>query len=152
MYKGYTFVHRWHTFTFISSFLTLSLGDAASHPRRTKKTEPHWKPKNYWFFSSISRLFTIIMAYFIWGISTAVMITLTFQSQLITWCISRFNIKQFYFLHAVFVCFVLIWEQRPICAPYNLNWFVLITEMKSVYSAVQTGSLNKAVCASSLKG
>jgi len=24
--------------------------------------------------------------------------------------------------------------------------------MKSVYSAVQTGSLNKAVCASSLKG
>jgi len=25
-------------------------------------------------------------------------------------------------------------------------------EMKSVYSAVQAGSLNKAVCASSLKG
>ena len=29
---------------------------------------------------------------------------------------------------------------------------VFITEMKSVYSAVQTESLNKAVCASSLKG
>jgi hypothetical protein len=29
---------------------------------------------------------------------------------------------------------------------------VFITEMKSVYSAVRTGSLNKAVCASSLKG
>jgi len=27
-----------------------------------------------------------------------------------------------------------------------------ITEMKSVYSAVRTGSFNKAVCASSLKG
>jgi hypothetical protein len=27
-----------------------------------------------------------------------------------------------------------------------------MTEMKSVYSAVRTGSLNKAVCASSLKG
>ena len=27
-----------------------------------------------------------------------------------------------------------------------------ITEMKSVYSAVRTGSLNKAVCGSSLKG
>ena len=27
-----------------------------------------------------------------------------------------------------------------------------ITEMKSVYSAVRTGSLNKAVCASYLKG
>jgi len=29
---------------------------------------------------------------------------------------------------------------------------VFITEMKSVYSAVRNGSLNKAVCASSLKG
>jgi len=29
---------------------------------------------------------------------------------------------------------------------------VFITEMKSVYSAVRTGSLNKAVCASSVKG
>jgi len=28
---------------------------------------------------------------------------------------------------------------------------VFITEMKSVYSAVRTGSLNKAVCASSLR-
>jgi len=28
---------------------------------------------------------------------------------------------------------------------------VFITEMKSVYSAVRTGSLNKSVCASSLK-
>ena len=27
-----------------------------------------------------------------------------------------------------------------------------MTEMKSVYSAVRTGSLNKAVCASSVKG
>ena len=27
-----------------------------------------------------------------------------------------------------------------------------ITQMKSVYSAVRTGSLNKAVCASSVKG
>jgi hypothetical protein len=29
---------------------------------------------------------------------------------------------------------------------------VFISEMKSVYSAVRTGSLNKAVCGSSLKG
>jgi len=29
---------------------------------------------------------------------------------------------------------------------------VFITEIKSVYSAVRTGSLNKAFCASSLKG
>jgi hypothetical protein len=33
-----------------------------------------------------------------------------------------------------------------------INWLVFITEMKSVYSAVRTGSLNKAVRALSLKG
>jgi len=33
-----------------------------------------------------------------------------------------------------------------------MNWLVFITEMKSVYSAVRTGSLNKAVCSSFLKG
>ena len=32
------------------------------------------------------------------------------------------------------------------------NRSVFTTEMKNVYSAVRTGSLNKAVCASSLKG
>ena len=37
------------------------------------------------------------------------------------------------------------------CATYSINWLVLITEMKSVYSAVRTGSLNKAVCASSFR-
>jgi hypothetical protein len=54
--------------------------------------------------------------------------------------------------HTVFMCFVFIWEQTATCATYCLNWLVFITEMKSVYSAVGTGSLNKAVCASSLKG
>ena len=44
-----------------------------------------------------------------------------------------------------------IWEQTATCATYSLNWLVFITELKSVYSAVRTGSLNKAVCASSLK-
>ena len=38
------------------------------------------------------------------------------------------------------------------CATYSINWLVFITEMKSVYCAVRTGSLNKAVCASSFKG
>jgi hypothetical protein len=53
--------------------------------------------------------------------------------------------------HTVFMCFVFIWEQTATCAIYSKNWLVFITEMKSVYSAVRTGSLNKAVCASSLK-
>ena len=42
------------------------------------------------------------------------------------------------------MCFVFIWEQRETCATYSINWLVFITEMKSVYSAVRTGSLNKA--------
>jgi len=50
------------------------------------------------------------------------------------------------------MCFVFISEQTAFSAPYHTNWLVFITEMKSVYSAVRTGSLNKAVCASSLKG
>ena len=54
--------------------------------------------------------------------------------------------------HTVFMCFVFIWEQTATCATYSINWSVFITEMKSVYSAVRTGSLNKAVCASCLKG
>ena len=50
------------------------------------------------------------------------------------------------------MCFVFIREKTATCATYSINWLVFITEMKSVYSAVRTGSLNKAVCASSLKG
>jgi hypothetical protein len=45
-----------------------------------------------------------------------------------------------------------IWEKTATCATYSINWFVFIAEMKSVYSAVRTGSLNKAVCGSSVKG
>jgi hypothetical protein len=47
-----------------------------------------------------------------------------------------------------------IWERTATFATYtySINWLVFITEMKSVYSAVRTGSLNKAVCAPSLKG
>jgi hypothetical protein len=48
--------------------------------------------------------------------------------------------------------FVFISEQTATCATYNINWLVFITKMKSVYCAVRTGSLNKAVCASSKIG
>ena len=50
------------------------------------------------------------------------------------------------------MCFVFIWEQTATCATYSINWSVFITQMKSVYSAVRTGSLNTAVCDSFLKG
>ena len=39
------------------------------------------------------------------------------------------------------MCFVFIWEQTATCAVYSINWLVFIAEMKSVYSAVRTGSL-----------
>jgi hypothetical protein len=45
------------------------------------------------------------------------------------------------------MCFVFISEQTATCATYSINWLVFIAEMKSVYSAVRTGDLNKAVCA-----
>ena len=48
----------------------------------------------------------------------------------------QFNIQQ------QFMCFVFIWEQTATCATYSINWLVFITEMKSVYCAVRTGSLN----------
>ena len=64
-----------------------------------------------------------------------------------------FNIQQLYALpHTVFMCFVFIWEQTATCATYSINWLVFITQMKSVYSAVRTGSLNQTDTVSSLKG
>ena len=62
----------------------------------------------------------------------------------------QFNIQQLYVLPTLYLCFVFIWEQTATSATYSINWLVFITEMKSVYCAVRTGSLNKAVYASSL--
>ena len=69
----------------------------------------------------------------------------------------QFNIQQLYVLPTLYLCvlylsFVSIWEQTATCATYSINWLVSITQMRSVYSAVRTESLNKAVCASYLKG
>jgi len=44
--------------------------------------------------------------------------------------------------HTAFMCFIFMWEQTATCATYSINWLVFITEMKSVYSAVRTWSLN----------
>ena len=61
------------------------------------------------------------------------------------------DIQEFYFLSTLYLC-VLYLEQTATYATYNINRLVFITEMKSVYSAVRTGPLNKAVCTSSLNG
>ena len=63
----------------------------------------------------------------------------------------QFNIQQLYILPTLYLCvFLFIWEQTATCVTYSINWLVFIIEMKSVYCAVRTGSLNKTVCASYL--
>ena len=52
----------------------------------------------------------------------------------------QFNSQQLYALPTLFMCFVFIWEQTATCATYSINWLVFITEIKSVYCAVRTGS------------
>jgi hypothetical protein len=42
-------------------------------------------------------------------------------------------------------------SKQRIVPLYIKNWLVFITDMKSVYSAVRAGLLNKAVCAPSFK-
>ena len=64
------------------------------------------------------------------------------------------QVKHSRILHSapnLFMCFIFISKQMATFAPYSINWLVFITKMKSVYCAVRTGSLNKAVCASYLK-
>jgi len=65
----------------------------------------------------------------------------------------QFNIQQPYALPTLYLCVLYLSENKQrLCATYSINSLVFITEMKSIYCAVQTGSLNKAVCASSLEG
>jgi hypothetical protein len=67
-------------------------------------------------------------------------------------CLKGQNLKTVRSVHTVFMCFVFISEQTATSDSYKINWLIFITENKSVYCAVRTGSLNKAACASSLKG
>ena len=54
------------------------------------------------------------------------------------------------FAHIVFMCFAFIWYETATCATYNIKWLVFIAEMKTVYSALRTGYLNRAVFACSV--
>ena len=65
----------------------------------------------------------------------------------------QFNIQQLYVLPTLYLCVLYLSEKKTAtCTPHIINWLIFITEMKSVYFAVRTGSLNKAVCISYLKG
>ena len=63
----------------------------------------------------------------------------------------QFNIQQLYVLPTLYVCVLYLSENKERLVPL-IKLSVFITEMKSVHCAVRTGSLNKAVCASYLKG
>jgi hypothetical protein len=52
--------------------------------------------------------------------------------------------------HYIYVFCIYLRRNSDLC--HLRHKLVFITEMESVYSAVRTGSLNKVVCASSLKG
>ena len=65
----------------------------------------------------------------------------------------QFNIQQLYVLPTQYLCVLYLSENKQRLVPLTASTdLVFITEMKSVYCAVRTGSLNKAVCASYLKG
>jgi hypothetical protein len=58
-------------------------------------------------------------------------------------------------MHAIYtalMCLLWLSEQTVTFALYIINLPVFIIDVESVYSAVRTGSLNKAVCASAVKG
>ena len=50
------------------------------------------------------------------------------------------------------MCFVCISDQTAIISLYSIKLSVFITEAENVYCAVRTGSLNRSVTVSSLKG
>ena len=60
----------------------------------------------------------------------------------------QFNIQQLYVLSALYLCVLYLSENKQRLVPL----IDFITKKKSVYCAVRTGSLYKAVCASYLKG
>jgi len=65
----------------------------------------------------------------------------------------QFNIQQLYALPTMYLCVLYLSENKQRLVPLKHKLFgFFITEMKSVFSAVRTVSLNKGVCASSLKG
>ena len=79
-------------------------------------------------------------------------VTLTFKAQRFLYLPAGLTFKNSTWCRLCVECGVWVSGEATNFALYNINWLVFITEMKSVYSAVRTGSLNKAVCASSLKG
>ena len=62
----------------------------------------------------------------------------------------QFNIQQLYALPTLYLRVLYLSENKQQLVPLQHKPMGFITEMKSVYCAVRTGYLNKAVCASYL--
>ena len=67
------------------------------------------------------------------------------------YCVYGFDIQEFYILpppthtHCIYVFCIYFGTKSGFCAPFNINGLVFVTDMKSVYCAVRSGSSNKAV-------
>jgi hypothetical protein len=61
----------------------------------------------------------------------------------------QFNIQQLNALPTLYLCVLYLSDNKQRLVP--LTALIFLTEMKSVYSTVRTGSLNKVVYSSSLK-
>jgi len=59
---------------------------------------------------------------------------------MVMFCTHMFNIQQLYAPLTLYV-FCIYMRTIATCATYSIKWLAFITEMKSVYSAVRTGSL-----------
>ena len=71
---------------------------------------------------------------------------------LVMWCTNMFNNYELYVLSTLYLCVLCLSENKGRLVPLTQHKLVIITKMNSVYCAVRAGSLNKIVCAPSLKG
>jgi hypothetical protein len=74
------------------------------------------------------------------------------DSPLVTICTTRYNIQQFYFLPTQCIYVFCVDLRTNSDFPLHKIYLFFLTEMKSVYCAVRTVSLNETDYASSLKG
>jgi len=65
---------------------------------------------------------------------------------------NSFNTWELHIRPKLYVFVLYLSQNKQRLLPHKTNWLVFIVDMKSVYSAVRTGSLNKAVCTLSFKG
>jgi hypothetical protein len=130
------------------------------HPSRRSVIHQHFQVTcfliYFYFFNKFPLCFTLHSLYNVWQCYAKYVSTTYFSHAYIGWPFKSYWLRDvptsLTFKNLRLWCFVFIWEQTVTFATYIIGWLDLITELKSVYSAVRNGPLNKAVCASSFKG